>query len=237
MPGGRLTYEDRQKIAASLTQGLGYAEIARRLGRPTSTVSREVSRNLDPDGGYRPDRAHRATEQRARRDRPTKPTTAPLTNSSYGRNPVAVQQFSEQLTELMVITGMPRMAARVLATLYITDSGTLTAAELVQRLQVSAASISSAISYLDGLTLVRRARDPHRRRELYIVDDDIWLRSLLTSANANGSWSAAARAGIPVFGRDTPVGHRLDQMGQFFDYLTETMITAIERWPEMAAKS
>ena len=43
MPGGRLTQEDRRHIAAGLAEGLGYAEIARRLGRPTSTVSREVA--------------------------------------------------------------------------------------------------------------------------------------------------------------------------------------------------
>ncbi|MEV0780065.1 helix-turn-helix domain-containing protein, partial [Streptomyces sp. NPDC050428] len=66
MPGGRLTAEDRRDIGAGLAGGLGYAEIARRLGRPTSTVSREVARNGGADG-YRADRALRATERRARR--------------------------------------------------------------------------------------------------------------------------------------------------------------------------
>ncbi|NUT46387.1 MAG: helix-turn-helix domain-containing protein, partial [Saccharothrix sp.] len=51
MPGGRLTDEDRRDIAAGLALGLGYAEIARRLGRPTSTVTREVIRNGGP-GDY-----------------------------------------------------------------------------------------------------------------------------------------------------------------------------------------
>ncbi|MFD0661872.1 helix-turn-helix domain-containing protein [Thermocatellispora tengchongensis] len=48
MPGGRLTYEDRQAIASGLADGLDYAEIARRLARPTSTVTREVARNGGP---------------------------------------------------------------------------------------------------------------------------------------------------------------------------------------------
>ncbi|WP_219472016.1 helix-turn-helix domain-containing protein, partial [Nonomuraea rhizosphaerae] len=69
MPGGRLSHDDRREISAGLAEGLGYAEIARRLGRPTSTISREVSRNGGA-GGYRADQAHRATEGRARRSRP-----------------------------------------------------------------------------------------------------------------------------------------------------------------------
>ncbi|MEV4086954.1 helix-turn-helix domain-containing protein, partial [Nonomuraea fuscirosea] len=56
MPGGRLTHDDRRRIASWLAEGLGYAEIARRLGRPTSTISREVARNRAP-GGYLADRA------------------------------------------------------------------------------------------------------------------------------------------------------------------------------------
>ncbi|MDA0638253.1 helix-turn-helix domain-containing protein, partial [Nonomuraea sp. MCN248] len=60
MPGSRLTWQDRRRIAAGLAEGLGYAEIARGLDRPTSTVSREVARNGGP-GVYRPDHAHQAT--------------------------------------------------------------------------------------------------------------------------------------------------------------------------------
>lgn len=48
MPGARLTLEDRRQIAGWMTEGLGYAEIARRLGRPTSTISREVRATATP---------------------------------------------------------------------------------------------------------------------------------------------------------------------------------------------
>src|SRR3954452_23280506 len=72
MPGGRLTQRDRQQIALGLADDLPYAEIARRLDRPTSTVTREVMRNGGP-GAYRADLAHRATERRAHRRRSTTP--------------------------------------------------------------------------------------------------------------------------------------------------------------------
>ena len=58
MPGGRLTQQERQQIALGLADGLAYAEIARRLDRPTSTITREVMRNGGPTS-YRADLAHR----------------------------------------------------------------------------------------------------------------------------------------------------------------------------------
>lgn len=72
MPGGRLTQQERQQIALGLADGLAYAEIARRLDRPTSTVTREVMRNGGPTS-YRADLAHRATEHRTHRRRPAAP--------------------------------------------------------------------------------------------------------------------------------------------------------------------
>src|SRR5690348_5187516 len=96
-PGGRLTAEDRRRIAAGLSEGLGYAEIARRLGRPTSTVSREVGRNRGP-GRYRADRAEEASHGRARR-RLEAPAAEP--SAGDGPDPDAVRAFVDRFAALM----------------------------------------------------------------------------------------------------------------------------------------
>lgn len=221
MPGGRLTNQDRQHIASGLGEGLGYAEIARRLGRPTSTVSREVARN-GGTGGYRADHAHLATGRRARRQGPAAVPELPAV-TAYGRDPEAVRGFAEQFAALMVQTGLPRMAARVLACLVTTDAGCLTASELVQQLRVSPASVSKAIGYLEGLELVRRERDARPRRERYLIDDDVWLQTWMTSARTNAMLSDIAQQGADIFDSATPAGARLDHMGQFFAQLSEDM--------------
>lgn len=222
MPGGRLTGRDREHIAAGLADDLGYAEIARRLGRPTSTVSREVARNGGPRG-YRADHAHRATARRASRRAPARDPEPPDAMGGPGRDPEAVREFVGRLAELMVETGLPRMAARVFACLVTTDSGALTSAELVRHLRVSPASVSKAVGYLEGLDLVGRERDPGGRRERYLVDDDVWLRTWLTSARTNAMWAEAAQGGAEVFGAATPAGARLHHMGQFFARLSDDM--------------
>lgn len=222
MPGGRLTHEDRQHIASALAEGLAYAEIARRLGRPTSTISREVARNGGSDG-YRADHAHRATARRAQRGKPASSPELPAAVGAYGRDPEAVRAFVEQFATLMAQTGLSRMAARVLTCLFTTDSGTLTAAELVQRLRVSPASVSKAIGYLEELELVRRERDPQGRRERYLVDDDVWLRAWMASARKNAIWADAVQQGVDILGTATPAGARLGDMGRFFARLSDDM--------------
>src|SRR5262249_53900214 len=71
-PGpGRLTLADREEIGLGLRGGLSLTEIAARLGKATSTVSREVAGN----GGrqeYRAWRAQVRARQRARRPKPFK---------------------------------------------------------------------------------------------------------------------------------------------------------------------
>ena len=51
-PGHRLTLEDRDEIQRGLDAGLKQVEIARRVGRSPSTISREIRRHRSPGGDY-----------------------------------------------------------------------------------------------------------------------------------------------------------------------------------------
>ncbi|MEU8512472.1 helix-turn-helix domain-containing protein [Kitasatospora sp. NPDC048722] len=234
MPGARLTQQDRRRIATGLAEGLGYGEIARDLGRPTSTVTREIARNGGPCG-YRAERAHRATVQRSRRTRPAPPPgtrSAVVVRQAAGRDPVAVREFAERMAELLVHVGMPRMVARVLTCLYVTDDGSLTAGDLADRLRVSPASVSKATAYLEGQALVRRERDEHRRRTRYVIDGDIWYRALLASAERNAMLAGVAREGAELLGPATPAGARMDGAAALLDRIGQDIVRAVRQWRE-----
>jgi IS30 family transposase len=65
-----LSLLERQRIATLRGQGLGVREIARRLDRSPSTVSRELHRNVRPhDRDYDADLAHARARERTRRPR------------------------------------------------------------------------------------------------------------------------------------------------------------------------
>ncbi|MGW6577451.1 DUF480 domain-containing protein [Streptomyces sp. NPDC054945] len=241
MPGGRLTHHERQAIAEGLRDGLSYTDIAGRLGRPISTVTREVARNGGPSA-YRADAAHRATTGRARRHKqPTTPTAAPTpiaaptASDTRGRDPEAVVELEEQFTALMIGTGLPRMTARVLTCLYVTDGGSLTATELAQRLQVSPASVSKAVGELEQQELIRRERDTGRRRDRYVIDADAWFRGWMASARQNAMLADFALRGAQVLGATTPAGTRMQDIGHFFEHVGRTMIEAAEQWRQADA--
>ena len=65
-----LSEPERIAIADRLTCGESVRAIARELGRAPSTISREIARNSDPDGRYRPHHAEHAARARMRRPRP-----------------------------------------------------------------------------------------------------------------------------------------------------------------------
>lgn len=227
MPGGRLTQRERQQIAQGLADDLPYAEIARRLDRPTSTITREVMRNGGPTG-YRADVAHRATERRAHRSKPAAPAGPRPAPSAHGRDPDVVRAYEKSFTALLQQQGLPRIAAQVLTCLFTTDAGSLTAAELAGRLRVSPASVSKAITFLERQGLVVRRRD-EGRRERYVADNDVWYQSMIATARANAQLAETARQGVGVLGRDTPAGVRLENIARFVDFVSESIARSAEQ--------
>lgn len=231
MPGGRLTQQERQQIALGLADSLPYAEIARRLDRPTSTVTREVMRNGGPTA-YRSDLAHRATAHRAHRRRPVPsrgPESAP---QPHGRDAEAVAAYEDTFTTVLMASGLTKMTSRVLTCLVTTDAGSLTASQLAQRLQVSPASISKAVAFLESQSLVRRERD-ERRRDRYVVDDELFFQATLASARANDLLVETARQGVAVLGADTPAATRLENIARFLDFISESITRAAEQAREV----
>jgi predicted transcriptional regulator len=231
MPGGRLTQQERQQIALGLADSLPYAEIARRLDRPTSTITREVMRNGGPTA-YRADLAHRATERRAHRRRPAASRLPESVPQPHGRDAEAVAEYEETLTTVLMASGLTKMPARVLASLFTSDAGSLTASQLARRLQVSPASISKAIAFLESQSLVRRERD-ERRRDRYLVDDELFYEATMATARANDQLVETARRGAAVLGPHTPAAARLENIARFLDFISESITRAAEQAREV----
>jgi DNA-binding transcriptional ArsR family regulator len=122
------------------------------------------------------------------------------------------------------------MEARVLACLYTTDSGALTAADLVQRLRVSPASVSHAVAYLEQQGMLRRERDPGVRRERYVADDEIWLRSIVAALQMNEALAAVSRRGAEILGAATPAGARFESSAELLLLVSEAFRQVIEQW-------
>jgi DNA-binding transcriptional regulator GbsR (MarR family) len=116
----------------------------------------------------------------------------------------------------------------VLTCLFIADAGSLTASELVGHLQVSKATVSKAIAFLEAQGLVRRERD-ERRRERYFVDDYVWYESVIAGARGIAQVAETARQGVGVLGPSTPAAARLENIARFSEFISESILRAAEQ--------
>ncbi|MFI7130338.1 helix-turn-helix domain-containing protein [Nonomuraea sp. NPDC050153] len=214
-----MTQQDRQRIAVGLTDGLSCREIARRLDRPTSTITREIARNGGP-AAYRPQQAHQATLQRARRGTPAPPHAA--------TPPVATME--QEIIEMAVRAGMPRTAARVHHDLALSEEGRRTAAELTRRLKASPASVSVAVNFLVQQGFVRRERDPQRRRDIYAIDDDAWYHAIMISERQTLHTARATMEAAETYGLDSPIGRRLAKTAAYLERVSLDIMEAADRW-------
>jgi DNA-binding transcriptional regulator GbsR (MarR family) len=156
-----------------------------------------------------------------------------MTESSTGtpeRDPQSVSRFVEHFAAQLVEAGVPRMPARVFAALLASDTGTLTSAELGERLRISPAAVSGAVRYLAQVHLVSREREPGSRRERYRVHSDQWYEALTSREAIIKRWEEALREGVSSLGADTPAGRRLAETLDFFEFVERDVAQMMERW-------
>jgi DNA-binding transcriptional regulator GbsR (MarR family) len=153
------------------------------------------------------------------------------------RDEADVGKFVERFASALVEAGIPRMPARVFAALFAEDSGTLTAAELSERLQASPAAVSGGVRYLLGVGMVRREGEPGSRRHHYQIPDNVWDEVVRGRDRVMLRWMSALREGIDLLGADTPAGARMADSVDYFEFVSAELPRINARWQEHKASS
>jgi len=146
----------------------------------------------------------------------------------------SLPEFIEKFAAVLIIAGFPPMPARVFVALVVTDSGRLSAAELVDLLQISPAAVSGAVRYLSGLGLVHKERVPGSRREYYRMPSDPWHQVMMQQNQVLVRWSALLKEGIDQVGADSPAGRRMAEHAGFFEFLATEMPAVMARWDALS---
>ena len=94
-----------------------------------------------------------------------------------------VHLFVERMALTFAEVGFPRMAARVLFTVMSADDP-LTAAEIGERLGVSAAAVCGAVRYLTQFGMLVREPVKGSRRDRYRMPDNPWYEATVTKTGA-----------------------------------------------------
>jgi DNA-binding transcriptional regulator GbsR (MarR family) len=144
----------------------------------------------------------------------------------------AVIRFEERFTQVLVDSGMPRIASRIFVAILASPDAQLTASELTERTKASPAAISGGVRYLTQLGLVHRGRQTGSRRDHYTVDTDVWARVIMQRSNTLDRWWAQLREGVEAVGSGTAAGKRLAHSADFFAFVNSEMAGLMERWEE-----
>lgn len=143
----------------------------------------------------------------------------------------AVLQFAERFALVLRDSGVPPMAARVLAYVLADDAVTYTAKELQDALGVSAAGVSGAVRWLVQAGLMSRDREPGTRSDLFVLDDsDLWSPIFATEVDTLGAWEKVVAEGVDAVGADTPGGRRLRESQEFFAFMRAELPRLLEGW-------
>jgi DNA-binding transcriptional regulator GbsR (MarR family) len=137
---------------------------------------------------------------------------------------------AEQAAAMMTAAGMPRMPARVMMALVAAPENGYTAAELADRLGVSAAAVSGAVRYLQQVHFIQRRARPGDRRDRYELAHGTFYGSMASNA-AIYERMADFVARIAEEGAADPAVHeRGVEMASFFRFLAKRMPEIIEEW-------
>ncbi|QNE17467.1 MarR family transcriptional regulator [Kribbella qitaiheensis] len=108
-------------------------------------------------------------------------------------SPEAVSQFVERFASVMANSGVPSMSARVMGRMLVSPTGTMTASELAETLQISQPAVSGAVRQLIQVAFISRERLPGSRKDHYRIRDDVFASILERRNNALGEWESSTR--------------------------------------------
>ncbi|MDQ0210416.1 GbsR/MarR family transcriptional regulator [Arthrobacter bambusae] len=155
-----------------------------------------------------------------------------MTDSGIARMPDAAETSAAVLTA----AGFPKMPARSLMALVVSDDGSLTAAELSEILGASAAAVSGAVRYLQTVGFVHRVSQPGSRRDRYALPANAWYVASLRQNPVYQRLAELADSTASSLPEGSPARTRVSEMGAFYRFLMTRLPALLDEWEHMRVK-
>ena len=149
------------------------------------------------------------------------------------RDDAALAAIVEQSAAALTAAGFPKLPMRVMMALLVTEQEGLTAGELGESLNSSAAAISVAVRYLQTVGIARRIAQPGSRRDRYELPSDAWVRTLNAEQTIYGVLAEFANAAVAAIDDPESLGSkRSSEMAGFYGFIAGRMPELIAEWEE-----
>ena len=141
-------------------------------------------------------------------------------------------EAAERAAAMLTAAGMPRMPARVMMALVGSPDEGYSAAELAERLGVSAAAVSGAVRYLQTIRIVHRISRAGDRRDRYDLIDDGWHSVVSGNTPLYGMLGDFIDAVADENSAAPQSVERAREMSAFFRFLSDRMPRLLDEWDE-----
>lgn len=139
-------------------------------------------------------------------------------------------QFIEEMGALFDQVGSTRMAGRVWAYLLIADAEQVSSADLVEALNASASSISSATRLLESLEMVDRIRLPGDRRYYFTIHHGAVLNLVRRRFEAVVRTRDLAARGLRAFGDREIARPHLEELFEVYSWFGRELPALVNRY-------
>lgn len=142
---------------------------------------------------------------------------------------------AEQAATVMTAAGMPRMPARVMMALIAAPEGGYTAAELSDRLGISAGAVSGAVRYLLTTHFILRRSVPGDRRDRYDLAADTWHTVLMSNTPVYERMADYIERIGASAADDPAITNRSSEMAAFLRFMAKRLPEIVSEWEEQRA--
>lgn len=147
----------------------------------------------------------------------------------------ATAAAAERTAAAFAAAGFPKMPARALLALVSSENGSLTAAELGEKLGASAAAVSGAVRYLQTVGFVHRVSRPGSRRDLYALHDDEWYVVSMRNSPVYEKLAALTDITAETLPPGSAARTRVAEMARFYRFLNARMPALLDDWEQERA--
>lgn len=230
LPGGGLTRQERRQIALGPADSLRYAEIARRLGRPTSTITREDAQRRPDHLPRRPGPPrHRTPYPPAQARILARAGVGPRAAWTRRRGPGRVRGEVHRRPHGFG----PHEDGGPGADLSVHHRRGQPHRVPTRPAPPGQPGVRLQGDRLPGEPEPRPPGRDERRHDRYVVDDELFCLATIAGARSNDQLVETALRGVSVLGLHTPAATRLANIARFLDLIGESVTRAAEQAHEV----
>ena len=142
-----------------------------------------------------------------------------------------LREYIEEITLALEPLGVPRTAGHVLAYLLVCEPPEQSMNDLVEALQMSKSSVSTATQTLIQFRMIVRFSVPGERRDYYRMERDIWEKIMTARVAEMSRLRELAAKGLQMLDdEDTQTPERLQEMYHTAKFMEEEIPRLLARW-------